>query len=658
LRKEAKMALPAPVLDDRKFQDIVSEARSLIPRYCPAWTDHNLSDPGITFIELFAWMVDILLYRLNRVPEKNYIKFLELIGLRLLPAHPAKADIAFRLSAPQPEPVTIPKGTEVATVRTETQDAVTFTTDRDLKVVVPHMTHCLISRAGNVFHDYMPVLKAGDMMDIFQKVPEENDAFYVGYTENLAGNTLQLIFEASIEGIGVDPRNPPLVWEFWDGEENKWGELRLESDTTGGLNRDGEVILHVPYPCDLMEVDGKHACWVRCRAIKPRPRQPAYTASPRVSSVVSQCIGGTVPASHAFQVGNEVLGRSNGNPGQIFSLQNTPVLPRDKEETIEVENGEGGWETWQEVESFWASGPDDLHFACDSVSGEIQFGPCLRQPDGNEQQFGAIPPKSKRIRFSNYRRGGGVLGNVGERTLTVLKSSIPYVASVTNFEAAIGGTESESLDRAKLRAPEVLKARVRAVTADDFEYLACEASTKVARAKCLVPKGSDEKGTVPAGTVRVLIVPSIVAEDGMIPREQLLLPEQLRRELTNYLDERRLLTTQLVVTEPDYVWVNVEAKIKAKTASKRLKSDIEQKLYQFINPISGGADNTGWPFGRNLLTSEIHALIQAMPAVGYVEEVRLFPVDIETGEQGEAATILTLSPGQLPCSYQHKVEVT
>jgi predicted phage baseplate assembly protein len=339
-------------------------------------------------------------------------------------------------------------------------------------------------------------------------------------------------------------------------------------------------------------------------------------------------------------------------------LQNTPVLPRDKEETIEVENEEGGWEAWQEVKDFSASGPDDLHFTCDSVSGEVQFGPCLRQPDGGERQFGAIPPKGKRIRFSSYRCGGGVQGNVGERTLTVLKSSIPYIASVINFEAAIGGTESESVERAKLRAPEVLKTRLRAVTADDFEYLAREASPKVARAKCLVPKGDGEKGTVSPGTVRLLIVPFITTGDAMIPREQLLIPEQLRREVTNYLDERRLLTTHLVVTEADYVWVNVEVKIKAKTASKRLKSDIEQKLYQFINPISGGADNTGWPFGRDLLTSEIHALIQGMPAVGYVEEVKLFPVDIETGEQGEAATILTLSPGQLPSSYQHKVEVT
>src|SRR4030042_3843441 len=108
------MALQAPNLDDRKFQDIVREARSKIPLYCPKWTDYNLSDPGITVIELFAWMTDILLYRLNRVPEKNYIKFMELIGLRLKPPRPATVDVTFRLSAPQPEPVTIPRGTELA----------------------------------------------------------------------------------------------------------------------------------------------------------------------------------------------------------------------------------------------------------------------------------------------------------------------------------------------------------------------------------------------------------------------------------------------------------------------------------------------------------------------------------------------------------------
>src|SRR3972149_247290 len=116
------MPLPVPNLDDRHFQDLVDEAKRMIPRYCPTWTDHNVSDPGVTLIELFAWMVDILLYRLNRVPEKNYIKFLDLIGVKLQTPQPARANITFHLSAAQPEPIAIPKGTEVATVRTETQE--------------------------------------------------------------------------------------------------------------------------------------------------------------------------------------------------------------------------------------------------------------------------------------------------------------------------------------------------------------------------------------------------------------------------------------------------------------------------------------------------------------------------------------------------------
>src|SRR5512138_3845097 len=102
------MAFIAPNLDDRQFQDIVDEAKRRIPLLCPEWTDHNVSDPGVTLIELFAWMTEMILYRINRVPERNYLKFLELIGVRLLPPRPAQVDVTFRLSAPQPETVVIP----------------------------------------------------------------------------------------------------------------------------------------------------------------------------------------------------------------------------------------------------------------------------------------------------------------------------------------------------------------------------------------------------------------------------------------------------------------------------------------------------------------------------------------------------------------------
>ena len=80
------MALPVPNLDDRRFQDLVDEAKRLVQQRCPEWTDHNVSDPGVTLIELFAWMTDQVVYRLNRVPDRNYVKFLELIGVQPLPA--------------------------------------------------------------------------------------------------------------------------------------------------------------------------------------------------------------------------------------------------------------------------------------------------------------------------------------------------------------------------------------------------------------------------------------------------------------------------------------------------------------------------------------------------------------------------------------------
>src|ERR1700712_5508023 len=122
------MALPVPNLDDRRFQDLVDDAKRMVQRRCPEWTDHNVSDPGVTLIETFAFMTDQLLYRLNQVPDRMYVTFLEMIGLRLLAATPAKAPVTFWLSAPAVTNVGIPLGTSVATVRTDREESIIFST--------------------------------------------------------------------------------------------------------------------------------------------------------------------------------------------------------------------------------------------------------------------------------------------------------------------------------------------------------------------------------------------------------------------------------------------------------------------------------------------------------------------------------------------------
>ena len=104
------MALPAPHLDDRTFQNLVDEAKRMVQQRCPEWTDHNVSDPGVTLIETFAYMVDQLIWRLNQVPEKTYIKFLELLGLQLRPPSAARTGVTFWLSAALDQTVVVPAG--------------------------------------------------------------------------------------------------------------------------------------------------------------------------------------------------------------------------------------------------------------------------------------------------------------------------------------------------------------------------------------------------------------------------------------------------------------------------------------------------------------------------------------------------------------------
>src|SRR3954466_15427034 len=113
-----------PKLDDRTYDDLVREVRTRVARYAPewrtgasAWTDVNDSDPGITIAQVFAWLSEMLLYRMNRVPALNYVKFLQLIGVELKPAEAASAEVTFPVqgAASFPQPIVrVPQRTQLS----------------------------------------------------------------------------------------------------------------------------------------------------------------------------------------------------------------------------------------------------------------------------------------------------------------------------------------------------------------------------------------------------------------------------------------------------------------------------------------------------------------------------------------------------------------
>ena len=133
------MSLPVPNLDDRSWKQIVDEAVRLIPRYCPEWTNHNPSDPGITLLELYAWMTEMVIYRLNKVPEKNFLTFLDLIGVRLKAPEPATVVLEFTPAEGIEGELAVRKGTQVATLQAAGSDPVTFETLRDLALIPAHV---------------------------------------------------------------------------------------------------------------------------------------------------------------------------------------------------------------------------------------------------------------------------------------------------------------------------------------------------------------------------------------------------------------------------------------------------------------------------------------------------------------------------------------
>ncbi|MGW5647459.1 putative baseplate assembly protein [Saccharopolyspora sp. NPDC003752] len=645
------MALPLPNLDDRRFQELVDEAKRYVQQRAPEWTDHNVSDPGVTLIETFAHMVDQLIYRLNRVPEKNYLAFLDLLGVRLFPPAAARADVTFWLSAAQPETVLLPLGTEVATARSETEEAVVFATTGELPIVPCELTTLVTISAAGAQQNHTGDLDAGKDVPCFQAEPAVDDAMLFGLSNAVPRCVVAVRLDSQVEGIGVDPRQPPLVWESWDGV--RWTECAVFDDTTGGLNRPGEVVLQVPAGHALASVAGVRAGWLRCRVVAPEQNQPFYSESPTVRVAEAFTIGGTTTVEHAETVTDVALGLSEGVPGQRFRLDRAPVLT-DAEPVVVQVAADDGWQDWHVVEHFGNSGPADRHVTLDATNGEFLFPPAVRAPDGTLRRFGAVPPKGAHIRVPKYRTGGGRSGNVARGAISVLRSSVPYVADVENREAAGGGVDGETVSEAKVRAPHQLRVQERAVTAADYEQIAWQAAPAAARIRCL-PAGAEHE----PGAARVLVVPNAVADAGdQLRFEQLIPSPQLLAAIAARLDEHRLLGTRLVVEPPFYQGITVVARMRSAEAdANRVNRDAVAALYRYLNPLRGGADGTGWPFGRPVQVGEVFAVLQQVEGVELIDEIRLFPADPITGQRGTPVDRVELADHALVFSHQHQVLV-
>jgi predicted phage baseplate assembly protein len=649
-------------LDDRDHRELVTEARRRVAILCPELAVNGAADPTGALIELFTWMTGLAVERLGMVPDKLHVALLDLLGIELDGPAAAHTELRMRLSAPPTEPLEIRAGTEAGTLRTATQESIVFGTTTTF--VIPPLLPAayLVQRAGAAKEigvaDGVAYPTGPDQIP-FSRQPQIGDALYLGFEHSLSRLLMRVSMEASMaRGAGVKPDDPPLRWEVSLGD-GSWAEVDVMEDLTGGFNYgSGTVEVQCPPGSGTEAIAGRRLYWLRCRIAETTRitgEAAVFTQAPEIYQITAAPTGALLSAEHSTVETEEIVGVSDGTPSQTFTTRFAPVLALAPGETLEVKSADRDWEPWEQVDSFAGSGAGDRHFGIDLVHGQIRLGPELRDADGGVALHGAIPAKGAILRMCRYRHGGGRTGNVDAGTISVLRSALPGVASVTNPRPALGGVDPEALDSARQRSALQIRTRYRAVTAEDYEFLATEATPRVARA-LRVDDGQ------PGVTLRIL--PRVDPADRKLTFEELTPDELLLEEIQRYLDARKLPGTPVRLEPMRFraISVVVNLQVAPRADAPRIERHVRDQLYTYLNPMIGGnpgAVGSGWPPGRSLNQGELYAIMHAFDAVETVKILRLYEMDIATGEQGSKAAgrQVLIEPDEVVVSGDHVVRV-
>lgn len=695
------MPLPAPILDDRSYQQLRDELVRRIPVYTPEWTDHNASDPGITLIELFAFLGENLLYRFNQIPDATKLAFLRMLQLPLRPAAAARALITLARVDTAGTAMLVPIGTQamagsvpfqtltevsawplevtaigrIVTQPPQTQDAQEFTNAAiDARGGIQQGEQAAYylnqtvpgdpTAAGALPVDFQTAAGPVD----FQKSVDGTIWIAVRKTSStdltqLAGALLSIGFipdqeVPSIDQVDACPGVAPtdngseLVWEGSTGTVDSNGKptyltLKVEGDTTLSLAQQGTVQVRLPKPITSLGVYTLTDPDLQGTDAFPPQIEDAQLAANVLFWLRASRRDPARPLGKVLFIGinaTEVVQTIKAQPeflgtGNAQASQTLTLVHKPVlQGTARIQVEEpGGWTDWQTVDGFEASTEDSRHYVLDLEAGTVRFGNGVR---------GRAPQIGERIRALEYCYGGGIEGNVAAKAISKVTGIGAVKAS--NPLPATGGAAGESIADALERVPGEFRRHDRAVTQSDFQELALATpGANVGRADCLPLFDPKTKSQEAAGVVSVVVWP---AEDLKHPNAPT--PDRaLLRQVCTWLDARRLVTTELYVIPPTYKQIAVSVGVQAKPGYgiEAVRRWVELVIRQYLAPLPPyGPDGGGWPLGRAVYGPELEAAALQVEGVLYVECLRIAQWDESTGQWSEASSDVSPSAGCLP----------
>ena len=459
------------------------------------------------------------------------------------------------------------------------------------------------------------------------------------------------VAERTASALQADAASPKIDWAYWNGRQ--WAPLRT-LDGTANLCYTGDLQFYTPADHAPSKEFGETAYWLRASRQSLATPNAAHDRSAIAMPYLESLRLNTVTAINAETIHNEIVRPHSDSEGEHYLLARSPVLPASVHlEIFEPDQrnegplasatttgvtaattpATGAWVPWTQVATLHDAQADSRVYRLDPSSGELSFG--------NGEQGRALPPGVDHVRATLYRTHRGAAGNVAANTIRVLRNATGDVAAVqrvTNGAAAVGGADVETVTDVEERGPQRLKNRQRAVTVDDFAWLAREVEG-VAQAYCLPTR--DPQGQTKPGSVTMVIMPKpgyAVAANGDRPVPTPALLQQVRtyleaRMLTNLTTVvapngqtlRPIAARHLLVKGPTYLEVAVHAEValRAPATLPQIRPALMAQLDAFLHPTHGGPDRQGWAPGRDVYLSEVAAELEQVPGVDYVTNVRL-----------------------------------
>jgi hypothetical protein len=698
------MPLTIPQIDDRNYQQLLDEALARIPIHNPEWTNFNKSDPGVTIIEVFAFLTENLLYRSNQIPERNRVKFLQLLGIPLRPASSALGLVTFSNERGPLQTFTLGAGLEVRAGQ------VPFRTELGIDVL-PVEAQVYYKRRldspSEQVRDYYRQLYAsygGPLptdFQLYRTVPlaaRESDTVDLGtetvdgslwvalmvratdrpYTQAvedarqaIGGKTLALGVvpaladarrklvpggRAEREGITLLQFLMPLVAADGTLEKDDAGtpEPRYRPLDAGATNdvlaEPGVVQLTLPAAAELRlwenidplesgvgdlppaledtNLSDRLVTWLR---IRPSAAVPARVLWIGINAA---------PVSQRAHVSNELLPSGTGEPDQIATLTNRPVLSGSVRVSV---TAQGQTTVWDEIDDLLSAGPEvpvpdprlppgsplpprrpSEVFTLDQESGQIRFG------DGTR---GKRPPRGATMRV-DYDYGVGEAGNVGAGSINS-GAALPSGVRVTNPVRTWRGARAETPSEGEKQIARYLQHRDRLVSVEDFEAIVMRApGVDIGRVEILPAYNPElvpnEPGDAP-GAVTVMVIPSYDPTQPAAP-----LPDKLfLNAVCAQLDPRRLVTTEIFLRGPVYkpVWVSLGINVVAGVGIAQVREAVRRAVLRFLAPLpdktaDAQADASqltgmekGWPLRKPVVDRELLAVASRVGGVLSVNDV-------------------------------------